>query len=258
MYMQGLILFLAVVMLLYTTFWWALATRRLNNSYADIAWGTNFLLIGLAVAIYSGQIDLSFLLVYVPVIIWGSRLAYHIGKRNLSEPEDRRYAEWRQAGGKNYQFLSLFKIFWLQGLLALVISAPIIIAGYYGQNSLSIYSVVGLVIWLAGFIFEALADKQLKNFIKTKRPGQIMTTGLWKHSRHPNYFGEIVQWVGLFVAVVGLCYGWVAVISPLMISFLLIFVSGIPLAEKNFKDNKDFQNYAKVTSALIPLPPKVR
>jgi steroid 5-alpha reductase family enzyme len=250
--MLGLIFFTTICVLVYMTFWWFLATLRKNNSFADVAWGTIFVLIVLALFSRLDYVPLTFVIVFLLVIVWGIRLFIHIGRRNLLSPEDRRYAQWRAKGGKNYQIFALPKIFWFQGLIALVISAPLFISARYGNDSISWTNLLGLLIWIFGFAYEATADKQLRIFLKTKKPGEIMDKGLWEYSRHPNYFGEICQWLGLFIIVSGYSYGWVAVISPLLLSYLLAFVSGVPLAEKGFKGNRAYEGYAHKTNAIIP------
>ncbi len=250
--MSGLIFFVTIWVLIYMTFWWALASLRKNNSFADVAWGTIFILIGSLLLSRLDYVPLTFFVVFILILIWGARLALHIGLRNLTKPEDRRYAEWRAKGGKNYMLKSLPRVFWLQGVIALVISAPLFIAAKYGNDTLSLLSLLGVLIWIFGFSYESTADRQLKEFLKTKKPGQIMNKGLWEFSRHPNYFGEICQWVGLFMIVAGLKYGLIAIVSPILIAYLLKYVSGVPLAEKNFKDNKEFKEYARKTSPIFP------
>lgn len=250
--MLGLIFFVATLVLVYMSIWWIIASVRKNNSYADVAWGTIFILIGAILIAKSTYISLTFLIVYLLISIWGVRLAIHIGKRNLLKPEDRRYADWRTKGGNNYQLLSLLKIFWFQGLIAVVVSAPLFISERYGNDDITFTTLVGVLIWVFGFVYESKADKQLKEFLKSKKTGEVMNKGLWEFSRHPNYFGEILQWLGLFVAVSTLSYGWTAIISPLLVGYLLAYVSGVPLAEKGFKGNKAFEEYARKTSPIIP------
>lgn len=250
--MVDLILYVGAFVLAYMTLWWVLATWHKNNSYADVAWGTIPIFVGSLLLAKLDYIPLTFVTVFILVVIWGSRLALHIGERNLLQPEDRRYAQWRVKGGNNYQLFSLPRIFWLQGILALLLAAPLFISAKYGNDGFSFGGFIGLLVWIFGFLYESKADRQLKQFLKTKKPGQIMTKGLWEFSRHPNYFGEICQWVGLFIMVMGLSYGWIAVISPLLIAFLLRYISGVPLAEKSFKNNADFKEYARKTSPIIP------
>jgi steroid 5-alpha reductase family enzyme len=119
-----------------------------------------------------------------------------------------------------------------------------------------IFATAGFIVWLTGLIVEAVADKQLTQFRNIRQPGQIIQTGLWKYSRHPNYFGEILIWWGIFIIVLPLPFGIWGIISPITITYLLAFVSGVPMLEKKYEGNPAFQSYKKQTSALIPWFPK--
>ena len=140
----------------------------------------------------------------------------------------------------------------LQGFLMLVISAPIILTNAYATSVSDWYLFAGLAIWIFGFVFEAVGDAQLRKFVKTKKEGEVMRTGLWKYTRHPNYFGEATMWWGLFVVSAN----WIAVISPLTLTFLLLFVSGVPMLEKKYAGNPQWEDYKKRTSVFIPWFPK--
>ena len=149
----------------------------------------------------------------------------------------------------------------LQGLLAVVIAAPVLVAHHDSNDSLlneNIWlTVIGSTVWWVGFLFESIGDWQLTKFIGNKKnKGKVMTTGLWKYTRHPNYFGEVTMWWGLWLIVAPLNGGITAIISPLTITFLLLKVSGIPMLEKKYEKKKAFQAYKKKTSAFFPLPPK--
>jgi steroid 5-alpha reductase family enzyme len=145
----------------------------------------------------------------------------------------------------------------LQGALMLVIAYPIIMNNATDTGSLTILEIIGLAIWIVGFIFEALGDKQLKDFIGDKKnKGHIMKKGLWKYTRHPNYFGEATMWWGIFIITLSSKSGIVGIVSPIVITLLLLYVSGVPMLEEHYKDNKEFQAYAKYTSIFIPLVTK--
>ena len=121
------------------------------------------------------------------------------------------------------------------------------------KGSIGVWEIIGLLIWIIGFIFESLGDKQLKNFISDKRnKGHIMKQGLWKYTRHPNYFGEATMWWGIFIISISSKSGIYGIASPIVITFMLLFVSGVPMLERHYKDNKEFQAYALVTSKFIP------
>ncbi|MDD3995458.1 MAG: DUF1295 domain-containing protein, partial [Bacilli bacterium] len=154
---------------------------------------------------------------------------------------------------KNVNINAYFKIFMLQGLLMSIISLPIIFFNASNLEKLNLLNIFGIIIWIIGYIFEVVGDYQLKKFIKnSNNKGKIMTSGLWKYTRHPNYFGESVMWWGIFLITINSSLGYFGIISPIFITFLLVFVSGIPLLEKKYENNKEFQEYAKKTSKFIP------
>jgi len=197
------------------------------------------------------------ILVSVLVIIWGLRLAAHIAIRNRGRGEDFRYAQWRKKWGKWFIIRSYFQVFILQGFFLLIIAYPIILINHSKESGISLLDIVGIIFWLKGILFEAIGDYQLLKFkSKAENRGKIMNRGLWKYTRHPNYFGETVIWWGIFLMALSVKHGWSAIISPLLITFLLLRVSGVTMLEKKYKGNKDFEEYAKRTSAFIPWFPK--
>lgn len=146
----------------------------------------------------------------------------------------------------------------LQGFLLLLIAYPLILVNVYPKVGFNIVDIMGLAIWLVGFFFEVVGDYQLSQFIKheKKSKGDIMRKGLWRYSRHPNYFGEALLWWGIFLIVLSTRYGWAAVFSPIIIDYLLLKVSGVPLLEKRYKDNQKYQQYAQKTNKFIPWFPR--
>ena len=152
---------------------------------------------------------------------------------------------------------SFLQIFILQGMLALVVASPVVIVNVYRGGYLAFLDYLGLVIWLLGFFIEALGDWQLLRFIKNpENKGKLMRSGLWRYSRHPNYFGEVVQWWGLWLISLTVAYGWLGIIGPITITFLITKVSGIPLLEQKWNSHPDFEDYKRKTSVFFPLPPK--
>lgn len=246
-----------------------LAQYLKDSSIVDIGWGLGFVMVGVSLCILvSSEPKTIFRLTMTLVSIWGLRLFWHILKRKAGKPEDWRYQNWRNQWGSNHWWRSYFQIFVLQALLMCIIAAPLIVASISDVATLNWLMIVGLIVWAIGFTFEAVGDYQLDQFIlkrnkavesstkKKPKVDRIMKTGLWRYTRHPNYFGEITQWWGLWIIVASLDYGWFALISPLLISFLLLKVSGIPMLEKKWAKDKEFKKYKAKTSALIPLPPK--
>jgi len=241
-----------LLIVVYATVWYALARWKKNNSLADIAWGMGISLLALwSWWQYSAGDDAQNLVTFLTVL-WGGRLSYHLFRRNWNAEEDRRYAAWRKAWGKWANIRSYLQIFLLQGVLMLVIVSPVFWINLQENVDYSGLKIIGTILWIFGFAFEIVADRQLKAFVKTKKEGEIMTKGLWKLSRHPNYFGEAVQWWALFIIALSVPYGWVTIISPIIISILLRFVSGVPLIEKKYEKNPAFQRYKKSTNAIIP------
>jgi intracellular septation protein A len=238
-------------------FGYVISIARKRNDLADITWGFYFMAIAMVIFLmHTPKFDLRLVPLGL-VIIWGTRLSYHIWKRHRVTSEDRRYVAWRTAWGNGWYFYvrSFLQVFLLQGFLATLIALPLIVSLSYSGNTGIIWSVLGTSVWLVGFICESITDKQLKNFLAIPtNKGRVMQSGLWSYSRHPNYFGEIVQWWGLFVIALGVPFGAIAVIGPLVITVLIVFVSGIPLAEAGMINNPEFQVYKKKTSALIPIP----
>lgn len=243
----------AVLVFIYMTLFFIVAQIKKNNSIVDIGWGIGFVIIAFYTLYINGNYNPRSILVTALVVIWGMRLFYHILKRNLGKSEDFRYAAWRKEWGKWLVPRAFFQVFMLQGAIMLVVAYPIIMNNDRSIGSLGYGEIIGLGIWIVGFIFEALGDKQLKEFIADKKnKGKIMKEGLWKYTRHPNYFGEATMWWGIFIISFSSKSGIYGIISPITITLMLLYVSGVPMLEEHYKDNKEFQDYAKVTSKFIP------
>jgi len=241
----------------YMTIWFFIAIAKKRNDVADIAWGPGFIVVALISLIIAGNISHRALIVSSLVLIWGVRLAVHIGNRHLGKPEDARYAKWRKEWGKTFLIRSFLQVFMLQGILLIIVAIPIIMIIVSPPSPITILDILGIVIWLLGFSFETVSDRQLVRFLKrSSGSGEIMTTGLWRYSRHPNYFGEVTLWWGIYFIALSVPNGWLSICGPLMITFLILKVSGIPMLEEAFRDNPDFQQYKQRTSAFIPLPPR--
>ncbi len=234
--------------------WFMYAWIAKRNDVADFAWGVGFPALAIILMQLNQSSSVRGLILTLLVTIWGLRLALHIYPRLLKKDEDFRYAQMRKAWGKWATIRSYLQVFMLQGLFLLMISASTMVV-INSEGTLSWINYLGIAVWIFGFYFEAVGDHQLTQFIKNPaNKGKLMTTGLWKYTRHPNYFGEVVQWWGLWLLVIGAEYWQFAVISPLTISILIYFVSGIPLLEKKYQDNKEYQKYAKKTPKFFPLP----
>jgi steroid 5-alpha reductase family enzyme len=245
-----------LIIIAYATLWYLIALYKKRNDVADIAWGMGYILLCLFLFFTQAHSPV-ILLLYILVSLWGLRLSIHIYFRNKNKKEDFRYLAWRQQWGKTFYWRSYLQIFLLQGVLLMVIFSPVIHAAGSAPVKWSISTWAGLCCWLIGFYFQAVGDHQLSVFVKEKKqPGAMLQTGLWKYTRHPNYFGEIMMWWGIFIITMPVQNSFYFIISPLTITLLLIFVSGIPLLEKKYAGNPSFEAYKKRTSVLIPLPPR--
>jgi steroid 5-alpha reductase family enzyme len=247
----------AVAMFIYSTGWFFVSRILHRSDVADIAWGVGFIIVSVATIISTHTTAPAAYLTAVLVTIWGLRLASHIGRRNLKKPEDDRYIAMRERWPRYKVLRTYIQVFLSQGLLILLIGLPIMIINTCAQNGLNLLTILGVIIWVLGFCIEAIADRQLRDYIALpEKPSRFMMSGLWSYSRHPNYFGEVTLWWGIGLICLSVPYGWIGLIGPLTISYLIIFVSGVPLLERKYKDNLEFQKYARRTSILIPFPPR--
>lgn len=228
-----------------------ISLRLRDVSIIDIVWGLGFIIITGTAGVYT-QFPIVFLFCAILITIWGTRLSTHIFQRKLIHPaEDKRYAAMRNRWSKKFAFVSAFTVFGLQWILQMIIALPIIVTAIYGTTP--IYAVIGTAIWITGFLFEIIADAQLTRFLRNRTDStEILRTGLWAYSRHPNYFGEALLWWGIWVYSLGSGV-YIAIISPILITILLRFVSGVPLAEKSMKDSAQFIAYAKKVPAFLPI-----
>lgn len=255
--MVTIILSVSLIVFVYMTFWFILSLVFKRNDIADLAWGIGFILVVISLLLKTGNISPNFILVLVLTILWGSRLAAHIYSRLKNRSEDKRYVEMKQGWGKGVLLKTYLQVFLLQGVFMVLISMSAIVSSVTTQGNLHWLNIVGIIIWATGFYFETIGDLQLKQYISNpENKGKLMTKGLWKYTRHPNYFGEVSQWWGIFLIVTTLPSGLLAIISPLTITYLLLKVSGIPLLEKKYEGRKDFAEYKSKTSAFFPWFPK--
>ena len=247
----------AVIVFIYFFLFFLVAQLIRNNSIVDMGWGAGFVVVALATLIIQGAYVERNLLLVLLVTIWGVRLTYYILRRNWGKPEDFRYARWRREWGSWVVPRAFFQVFTLQGLLMLVIGYPIILVNANPQPGLVFTDYLGLLVWITGFYFESVGDKQMAEFKKDPaNKGRIIKSGLWRYSRHPNYFGEATMWWGIFLLSLAVPLGWSGIISPVVITLLLLYVSGVPMLEKKYKDNPEFQEYAKKTNRFFPWFPK--
>jgi steroid 5-alpha reductase family enzyme len=252
-----LINLLAVVCMMVTG--WVFSVRKQNVTIVDSLWGLGFVLIAWLTWFQLDGMGGRSLLITVLTTLWGVRLALYLTWRNYGKGEDPRYAQWRKAGGERFWITSLFKVFLLQAIFLWAI-ALVIQAGQAGSGSerLGWLDLAGTLIWLTGFVFEAVGDWQLARFkANPANRGQVMDQGLWRYTRHPNYFGESLIWWGLFVIALSHPANWWTVVSPVIITSVLLKMTGIPLTEKLLVEKRPgYRDYVRNTSAFFPWAPK--
>lgn len=251
--MINLILKILSIIFIYMTIGFIISRIKKSNSIADIFWAPGFIILAFYTLYYSTFILPRKFLVTTLVIIWGIRLAYYMFIRNWYKPEDIRYTNMKKNWGYLEPVYSYFIVFLLQGLLIILISLPVMIININNsQESINFLDLIGLVFWIIGFLFESVGDYQLKKFISNpENNGKIMKYGLWAYTRHPNYFGESLIWWSIWILSIS-AGGFFSVISPVIITFLLLFVSGVPMAEKLFDNNAEYLDYKRKTSMFFP------
>ncbi|MEC9356013.1 MAG: DUF1295 domain-containing protein, partial [Gemmatimonadota bacterium] len=213
------------------TLLWLISLRLKDASIVDPFWGPGFAIASITYYLVDGRYPDRGTLVLGLVTLWAARLGYHLYVRNRREGEDPRYAAMRKARGKQFPLISLFTIFWFQAFLLWVISLPIL-GSIASQAPLGFFDILGMVVFLIGLTIESIADNQLSLFRAVPaNKGHVLDTGLWRYSRHPNYFGEAVLWWGLYLIAVSAAAYW-AIVGPILITFLLLRFSGVPMLEE--------------------------
>lgn len=244
---------LGIILFLYMNFWFVVSLLMKRNDVADVAWGLGFVLLAWVSLFISETNSILGIIVTLFVTVWGLRLAWHVHSRNKGKTEDYRYLAWRKQWGKWFYMRSYAQVYMLQGTLLFLIALPVLVINNNLGGDVNILAMLGIVVWIIGFFFEVVGDSQLARFIKNKdNQGKLMTTGLWRYTRHPNYFGEVTLWWGIWLVALSVPYGWATVIGPLTITTLILKVSGIPMLEKKMTEHPDFAEYKKKTSVFIP------
>jgi steroid 5-alpha reductase family enzyme len=238
---------------------WLLSLAKKDASVVDGFWGLGFVLVAWLTLVSAEGYMGRKVLIAVLTSVWGLRLAVHIFVRSRGKGEDKRYQAWRAQYGERFWWVSLFTVFGLQALLLWLISLEIQVPQLSKvPERLVLLDGLGTSVWAAGFFFEAVADWQLSRFKSNPaNAGKVMDRGLWAYSRHPNYFGETLVWWGLFIIALATPGSVWVVISPLVITFLLLKVSGVTLLEKTLRDTRpEYGDYVEKTSRFVPWFPK--
>jgi steroid 5-alpha reductase family enzyme len=237
------------VVFLYQTLLFVVAQLLQRNDIVDIGWGIGFVVVFASLIIKNG-INAPASVVFVLILLWAVRLALHVGFRNKDITEDFRYAKWRKEWGKWVVLRAYFQVFLLQGFFMGIVSAPFHVLFFQSYEPFWWFFLVGVIIFAYGFAFETRGDMELRKFQQdASQKGTILDTGLWSITRHPNYFGEAVLWWGIFVMTLPVTIG---VISPVIMTFLLRYISGVPMLERRMKSKPGFEAYAKNVPVFLP------
>ncbi len=228
-----------------------------NNSIVDVAWGLGFIMVGLTSFFLAEEWSFRGFIITLLVIVWGVRLSVRIFLKNYGKVEDSRYRQWRERWVW-FKTRSFFQIYLLQGFLLWVVSIPVVMMNIHGGPDFSLWDYLGISLWGIGFLFETIGDSQLDRFMSNPlNKGKILMSGLWKYSRHPNYFGESLIWWGMFCIALSVPYGIFSIISPLVLTLFLLKISGVPMAEARYHGRPDFEEYRRRTNAFVPSLPRV-
>jgi steroid 5-alpha reductase family enzyme len=239
---------------------WVVSLLRRDAGVADVAWGLGFVLVAwLSFALADGTAERKTLVV-VLTSIWGVRLAAYLAWRDRGKEEDFRYREMRARYGRRFPLVSLVAVFAFQGLGIWTVSLPVQAAQVPDSPStLTVLDFAGVFLWVVGMFFESVGDLQLARFkADLGNRGKVLDEGLWRYTRHPNYFGDFCVWWGLYA--IALATGaWWSVVGPLMMSCILLRLSGVPVMERHLRQQRPgYEQYAQRTSAFLPSPPRER
>jgi steroid 5-alpha reductase family enzyme len=249
----------ALIILVLITLLWIWSVFIKNASIVDIFWGIGFVIVNAFYVFMSGELNARKILILTLVSVWGLRLAIYLAYRNIGKGEDFRYQEFRKNfGPKRYWWVSFFQTFLLQGILIMIISLTLLgISTSNNSGDLTVLDYLGIVIWLIGFTFEAGGDFQLTRFKRnTENKGKVLNTGFWKYTRHPNYFGDATVWWSYAIFCIAAGSYW-QIIGSLVMTILLIKISGVALLEKSLKETKPhYKDYIQKTNSFFPWFPK--
>ncbi|GAB4417064.1 MAG: DUF1295 domain-containing protein [Anaerolineae bacterium] len=252
----------AAVIWAYMTLLWLASVRLKNASIVDPFWGAGFAVLAVTYLVlaedgFGGRKAL----ITILTVIWGLRLSLYLAWRNRGKGEDYRYQQFRQRfGPQRYWWISYFQVFLLQGALMAIISAPLLAAQYFGEpDHFTVLDGLGVLVWGVGFFFEAVGDWQLAQFKRDPaNRGKVFDRGLWAWTRHPNYFGDAAVWWGFYLIAASTGWGALTVFGPALMTYLLIFVSGVTMLERAMRQKPKYAAYMARTSAFFPRPPKKR
>lgn len=247
----------AIVVLMLTT--WALSLPLRDVSIVDIVWGLGFVVVAVTAALVGDGSGARRTLLLLLVGLWGARLTGYLALRNLGHGEDQRYVVMRRRIGSRFWIVSLVTVFLLQGVLMWVVSLPVQLAAAAEEPAgLGPLALSGVALWVVGLTFEAVGDLQMARFkADPGSKGQVMDRGLWRYTRHPNYFGDFCVWWGIFLVAAETGPGRLGIIGPIVMSVLLLRVSGVALLERSIGTRRPgYAAYVERTSGFFPRPPR--
>ncbi len=251
--MGQIILISAITVFLFMIFFYIIALLLRNNGIVDVGWGLGFITILAILHIFYPELYLRKILITLLIVLWGFRLTVHIFLRSIGKPEDFRYAQMRNKWGKLAVIHAFFKIYMLQGIIMLALALPVMLIFNSNPEKYSLWDMVGVILFVTGFFFEITGDYQLAEFKKKpENKGKIITSGLWKYTRHPNYFGEALIWWGISIIAIPTDWGFLGLFSALIITYSLINFSGVPLLEKKYEGRPDWEAYKARTPMFVP------
>jgi steroid 5-alpha reductase family enzyme len=235
---------------------WLLSLPLRDVSIVDIVWGLGFTVVAWATWV-RGDGGARGVLVLVMVTVWGLRLAGYLAWRNIGSGEDPRYQAMRRRIGRSFPVVSLVTVFLLQGVVMWTVSLPLPVA-MADDGRIGVLQGLGLAVWATGWIFETVGDLQLAAFKSDPdNRGRVMDRGLWRYTRHPNYFGDFCVWWGIWLVTLGAPWAWVAVVGPATMTVFLLRVSGVAMLERSIgRRRPGYADYVRRTSAFFPLPPR--
>lgn len=259
--MTGILLTNAGVLAVVMTALWALSLVLRDASIVDPFWGLGFAVVAWTSAVVAGSLGTEGATLVALTTVWGLRLAAYLAWRNLGKGEDFRYRAMRKRWGGRFPLVSLGTVFLLQGALLWAVSLPVQLGQDPGPGEgLGWLAGAGIATWAVGLCFETVGDAQLARFKAVPaNEGRVLDTGLWRYTRHPNYFGDACAWWGLYVVALALGAPWWTAAGPLLLSVLLLRVSGVTLLERSLVERKPgYDEYVRRTSAFFPRPPRRR
>jgi steroid 5-alpha reductase family enzyme len=240
---------------------WLLSLRLGDASIIDVSWGLGFVLIAwLCWALGDGAPGRRVVLATMATL-WGLRLGIHIGRRNHGRPEDFRYAQLRARDGPRFWLTSLYRIYLVQAALMWVVALPLQVGAAHGRGTgLGPLDWLGVAVWAVGLVFEAVGDYELSRFKADRASaGQVMDRGLWRYTRHPNYFGDVLAWWGIGIVALSAGGAWWALVGPGINTLILVRLTGKPLLESTIGERRPgYADYVARTSGFVPLPPRRR